>query len=157
MMREDEKVTPQMNRNDETTGEGGSMQDVADELSAVADQHKGLKTLVLVLGLVIVALFIFVVYAIANKATEQLIALDNGEDQPIAEAAPSTPQPSQAAVSDVISAGNYRVVRPAGSELLSAIASERELLLHFRRADGSDTLILVDRVSGKQTPVSVPK
>ncbi|WP_417458674.1 hypothetical protein [Kordiimonas sp.] len=157
MMREDEKVTPQMNRSDETAGEGGSMQDVVDELGAVADQHKGLKTLVLVLGLVIIALFIFVVYAIATKATEQLIALDNGEKQPIAEVAPTTPAPQKALTSDIIAAGDYHVVRPEGSELLSAIANERELLLHFRRADGSDTLILVDRASGKQTPVSVPK
>ena len=151
MMAEDQKVTPEIDENQHSsTGEAGGMDRLAEELGTVADQHRGLKTLVLVLGLVLLALFGFVVYAIANRAAESFISLEDPQPEtPIATAAP-------APVTGALAAGDFEVNRPAGSTLIAVTGNTRELIFHFRDTSGTDHVILVDRESGTQTPVRVP-
>ncbi|WP_262691061.1 hypothetical protein [Kordiimonas aestuarii] len=153
MMAEDKKVTSEINPSEnQGFDESGNMQQLGEELSTVADQHRGLKTIVLVLGLVLVALFAFVVYAIANRAAESLMELEKpAGDTPIAamEAVPDM-------AAGALAAGDYHVMRPEGSELMSVTGNARELIFHFRDGAGGDLVILLDRSSGRQTQVKVP-
>ena len=148
MMAEDQKVTSEIDEKKlSSPGSKADMERVAEELSAAADQHKGLKRLVLVLGLVLLALFAFVVYAIANKAAESLIELEAPVDEMPIAAAP---------VLNGLAAEGFAVVRPEGSTLVSVSGNARELIFHFRDNSGADHIILVDRQTGTQTPVRVP-
>lgn len=150
MMAEDKKVTSEIEEKQNLQVHAGDMAQVAEELGAVADQHRGLKTLVLVLGLVLLALFVFVVYAIANRAAESFLTLEEpAQELPIA-AMESEPQMG------ALAAGDFRVSRPEGSTLVSVTGNARELIFHFRDRGGKDLVILVDRESGHQTPVHVP-
>ncbi|WP_020399949.1 hypothetical protein [Kordiimonas gwangyangensis] len=148
MMAEDKKVTSEIDEKKlSSPGSKADMERVAEELSAAADQHKGLKRLVLVLGLVLLALFGFVVYAIANRAAESLMELEAPADEtPIA----------SAPVLSGIAADDFAIMRPAGSTLVSVSGNARELIFHFRDNTGADHIILVDRQTGTQTPVRVP-
>jgi hypothetical protein len=147
MMAEDKKVTSEIDEKKlSSPGSKADMERVAEELSAAADQHKGLKRLVLVLGLVLLALFGFVVYAIANRAAESLMELEAPADE--------TPIASAPVLSGLV-ADDFAVMRPEGSTLVSVSANARELIFHFRDAAGADHVILVDRQTGSQTPVRV--
>ena len=158
MMPQNQNVTPQnagdTQKNQEghtkpDDGEDGDVGQVIDELGNIADQHRGLKTLVLVLGLVIIALFVFVVYAIANRAAEAFLSIE--EPQKIAAEQTMTGTAGTASVSGA----DLTVARPDGGELVSASANGGELVLHFRHTDGSDTVVILDRSSGKQSRVTV--
>ncbi len=151
MMAEDKKVTSEIEEKKYSSARtDGGMDRVAEELGSVADQHRGLKRLVLVLGLVLLALFAFVVYAIANRAAESFLELsDPAEEAPVA-ATEADP------VTGALASGDFKVRRPEGSTLVSVTGNARELIFHFRDATGGDLVVLVDRASGKQTPVQVP-
>jgi hypothetical protein len=150
MLAEDKKVTSEIEEKQNLQADAGGMERVAEELGTVADQHRGLKTLVLVLGLVLLALFVFVVYAIANRAAESFLTLEEpAAELPIA-AAEAPPQMG------ALVAGDFAVSRPEGSTLVSVTGNARELIFHFRDAAGSDLVVLVDRASGQQTPIRVP-
>jgi hypothetical protein len=150
MLAEDKKVTSEIEEKQNLHEDAGGMERVAEELSTVADQHRGLKTLVLLLGLVLLALFVFVVYAIANRAAESFLTLEEpAAELPIA-AADAPPQMA------ALVAGDFAVSRPEGSTLVSVTGNARELIFHFRDAAGSDLVVLVDRTSGTQTPIRVP-
>jgi len=150
MLAEDKKVTSEIEEKQNLQADAGGMERVAEELGTVADQHRGLKTLVLVLGLVLLALFVFVVYAIANRAAESFLTLEEpAAEFPIA-AAEAPPQMG------ALVAGDFAVSRPEGSTLVSVTGNARELIFHFRDAAGSDLVVLVDRASGQQTPIRVP-
>ena len=161
MMAEDKKVTSEIKPSQNQGGdEAGDMQDLADELSAAAHQHKGLKTLVLVLGLVLVALFAFVVYAIANRAAESLMSLEDPvAEPPIAEGATPVGDTENAGATGELAGETghgYHLLRPEGSELMSVSGNARELVFHFRDNRGGDLVILLDRATGRQTQVTVP-
>ncbi|WP_417450547.1 hypothetical protein [Kordiimonas sp.] len=153
MMAEDKKVTSEIHSSHNQDGEVlGGMEQVTEELQSVANQHRGLKMLVLVLGLVLIALFAFVVYAIANRAAESFLSAD----EPAAESPVASDEESGVEGSDAFTEGDFSVARPAGTELLSVTGTPAELIFHFRDRSGGDLIVLLDRVSGQQTVVSVP-
>jgi len=49
------------------------------------------------------------------------------------------------------------IARPEGAELISYAPNGLEIVLRFKMADGSDLLLAVNRATGKQTRLTIPK
>jgi len=107
-----------------------------------APSYRGLKALVIGLGLGIVAMLGLIFYTIGERAADSLLVEE--ESTPVA-----VPEPvATAAMADL------QVTRPEGGTLVAASVAGGELLLHFRTASG-DILILVNRTTGAQTRVRI--
>lgn len=115
----------------------------ADEDAAPA--YRGLKALVIGLGLGIVAMLGLIFYTIGERAAESLLA---------EEGAP--PPATVAAVEPVATTAmaDLEVARPEGGRLVASSVAGNDLLLHFRTAAG-DILIIVNRTTGEQTRVRI--
>ncbi len=116
--------------------------DHADSGEEATANYRGLKALVIGLGVGIVAMLGLIFYTIAERAAESMLAEDK------------EPQVSQA-FEPVSSLSELEISRPDGSELVSVSSSGGELLLHFRSETG-DMIIAVNRSTGEQTRVHIP-
>ncbi|NVJ99671.1 MAG: hypothetical protein HWE25_16090 [Alphaproteobacteria bacterium] len=132
MMPREENVTPKNAEGHETE---------SSEAEA-APNFRGLKILVIALGVGIVGMLGLIVYTISQRAAAGLIGDDT---TPVAEI-----------VVPVEKATDFIVDRPKGSELVSVEVRGIEMIFHFR-TDGADTVIILNRNSGEQSVVTVPR
>ncbi|NVJ70949.1 MAG: hypothetical protein HWE08_11375 [Alphaproteobacteria bacterium] len=134
MMPQDEKVTPKNAAQDNSpAGEEGAV-----------PNYRGLKILVIALGVAIAGMLALIVYTISQRMAEGLI---EGE---VVEAEQGTEVVG--VVEDYL---NFSIERPKGAELVAVTASGRDLVFHFR-SDLGDTVITLDRRTGAQSRVDVP-
>lgn len=134
MMPQDEKVTLKNAAPDNSP---------AGEEDAVPN-YRGLKILVIALGVAIAGMLALIVYTISQRMAGELIEGEAVESEHATEA-----------VAVVEGYGNFSIERPKEAELVAVTASGRDLVFHFR-SDLGDTVITLDRRTGAQTRVDVP-
>ncbi len=116
--------------------------DHSDSSEEAVPSNRGLKAVVIGLGLGIVAMLGLIFYTIAERAAESFLVEDDAtEISRASDAVPLLPE--------------LQVARPVGSELVSVSSVRDELLLHFRMETG-DVIIAVNRATGEQTRLDIP-
>ena len=110
---------------------------------------RGLKALVIGMGVVIVAGVVFLIFAIVEKAGE------GGPDDP---SRPGGPGGKSVAAGNVPAAGNsvnnatpQTVTLPAGAEVVETRTGDGIIVLRLRLADGGGRLLMFDARTGKPT------
>jgi len=121
----------------------------------------GLKLLVVGLGIgIILMLGLIIVKVIAGdhkkpepagkEALEKGAVLGNVDEE----------VPARSSFSGILYQGELQdltIVRPEGAELISYAPNGLEIVLRFKMTDGSDLLLAVNRATGKQTRLTIPK
>jgi len=90
---------------------------------------RGLKALVIGMGVLIIVGVVFLLYAIIQKS---------GEEAAIGGPAPGAPVRSA-------------ITLPAGAEVVETRIDSTAIVLRLRLADGSGRLMVIDRATGKAT------
>jgi len=88
---------------------------------------RGLKALVIGMGVLIIVGVVFLLYAIIQKS---------GEEAAMGDAAPGAPV-------------RAAVTLPAGAEVVETRLDSTTIVLRLRLADGSGRLVVIDRATGK--------
>ncbi|GHF23472.1 hypothetical protein GCM10017044_17500 [Kordiimonas sediminis] len=128
----------------------------------------GLKMLVIVLGVAIIGMLALIFYKIADELTKAATKDPDAQEttvsanaapadtgQAVSRSAGSRSAPTvQSARPDA--GGDYTLPRPEGASLTSTTVRDWEVVLQFRGVDGSDTILILDRASGKVTRIHVP-
>lgn len=135
MMPQEENVTPPDEHRQDSA--------VADD--EVAPNYRGMKMLVIGLGIAIVGMLALIVYTISQRAAAGLLG----------EGAETQAEMQVESGAQAIPSGQHTLNRPDGAELVSVNAAGAELVFHFR-SDAGDMVIVLDRRTGKQTTVTVP-
>lgn len=102
----------------------------------------GLKVLVVVLGVAIIFMLGLIIWTVMTGG-----------------AAEDTPPPPVATIGETANSAesfDIAVTRPAESELISVQGSPVGIILHFRSLE-ADTVIIIDRVTGKESRLTSPK
>ena len=117
---------------------------------------RGLKILVIVLGIAIVVMLALIIFKIADNVTKTVAsdAGENGTDTPAQVYQPAG-DAGTAGQSVQTKSGLWTVNRPQGMTLKSVSTSEGETQLHFS-GTGGDVIILLDTKSGKEQRINVP-
>lgn len=135
----DQNVTPEMQL---------GAQAVSDE--AEAHTPRWLIGLVVVLGVAFLAMLAVIVIKLLN-GEGPMAAKD-----PAPVVATSGPAGQAALSAQAVEAmGDFNVARPEGATLVSTELHGREIMLHFRTPDGTDTLIVLNRMTGQQSRVTI--
>ena len=103
---------------------------------------RGLKILVVALGVAILAMLVLIIY--------KVLAGDHKS---------SSKNPAQKVTSQTLGSidfTNVALKRPAGSVLVKATNGPAEIMLQFSGPEG-DTLIFINRQTGAESRISVPK
>jgi len=109
-----------------------------------------LKMVVLFLGLGIIGMLGLIGYKIMSGGD------DKASKSAVVGTETSTAVPLVQGVASPVKFGAYTVRRPAGSELVRVSSSPAEITFHFDGPEG-DIIILLDRKTGRESRVSVPK
>ncbi len=109
---------------------------------------KGLKILVIVMGVMILAMIALIIGTIAYRASVGVVKIDERVEA-------DAPQPTQAhSVPSMPSMGKLKkiieVVRPKASVFIKSELSGSTLLLQFKSDSGADIIKLLDLVSGME-------
>lgn len=131
MMPQEENVTPK----------NATSPDSVD--AEETPNFRGLKVLVILLGIGIAGMLALITYTISQRAAETLSG-----DEP---ATATVTAPAEAA----LYLENHLVERPTGATLLSVTVNGPELVLHFE-GEAGDTIVTLDRRTGKQTRIEIP-
>lgn len=119
------------------------------EDDAEAGAPRWLVAIVVVLGVAFLAMLaLIIVKLIAGDGPSSTTAQ---EPAPVAVATNAEMDTASAAVA----MRDFNIQRPEGAALVRAELAGRELLLHFRGADGSDILIVLNRMTGQENRVVV--
>jgi len=135
----------------------GADQNVTPEMPGTGDEAETYRTprwligLVAVLGLAFLALLSVIVIKLMNgegsmsahkpavvTAMADKDAVLKGKKLPVIDAT-----------------GDFKVERPKGAKLVSSELHGREIMLHFRTPDGTDTLIVLNRMTGQESRVTI--
>ncbi len=118
-----------------------------------------LKVLVVALGIAIVALLGLIIWKVMagdhkKKAPPQVTA-ERGSLVGGIEVQGLAPQTLQGVLyqtdfSDLI------LRRPEGGQLVSYTPNGLEIILHFKMADGTDQLLIINRATGKESRITIP-
>lgn len=110
----------------------------------------GLKILVVALGVAIVLMLGLIIV--------KVIAGDHKKPKQLAEAEEKGVISAPVVRKDqLIALKDLSVARPEGGKLVSVAPNGLDLVLRFTMPDGSDELVIVNRATGSQTRVSIPK
>jgi hypothetical protein len=109
----------------------------------------GLKILVVALGLAILVVLGLIIFKV--MAGDHKKAKASRE----AQVAASTLSPSLAEVESG-AIFDLSIVRPAGSSLVSTSVTSAEIVLTFKAPD-ADTIVVINRATGKESRLTVPK
>ena len=100
-----------------------------------------LKGLVAVLSIAIVAMLGLILYKIISGV---------GETSETPKQLGQAPQLSTASAG-ALTGGEYNIVRPANMTLVTMMPAGAEVYLHFRGNDGTDQIIIFNRLTGEQS------
>jgi len=110
----------------------------------------GLKILVVALGIAIIVMLGLIIW--------KVMAGDHKKSVPATVPGVRMAPKEHAQVPENVEASYFdlTVTRPAKSELVRSTVAELEVVLHFRSAT-ADTIIVINRATGKESRITVPK